>query len=520
MAGTRVFIKNLTANWVGHGANLLVMFFLSPYILHSLGVTEYGIWQLLTVLTGYMGIMDLGIRASTGRYIVFYLGKNEYDKIDETIRTGLGLYACISIFILIAGVLLGIFFPDIFDTVPEKFHKIILILFPILAVNVWISAFGSILSSLLAAHERFDLARSADLIMLSLRTVFTIAALEMNMGLLGLTLAVIISNFFALFANLFFAYKIHNKLKFWPFLFKKERIKELYNYGIGAFIIAASMRILGQTDLFLAGYLIDVKSVAIYSVGAMLILYLKTFVYQINKTFFPPLQKSISQGNFDEMKVILKKILKSNLIVGILLYIGCFSYGEVFIKLWMFDPEKFPIANVIIASQVMAILALAKLFLLFGSFSNSLLSASGFIGFAAKMTIFEALINLMLSILLVVKFNMGLHGIAVGTLISHFFIQSFFLPYYSCKKAGVSVSELLTDISIKGSITCFLFFGVCTVLQKIYIPVTWITFFIEIFIAAGIYILIVYGLILTKDERSFFKSFFLKKSRATQYNQD
>jgi O-antigen/teichoic acid export membrane protein len=520
MAGTRVFIKNLTANWVGHGANLLVMFFLSPYILHSLGVTEYGIWQLLTVLTGYMGIMDLGIRASTGRYIVFYLGKNEYDKIDETIRTGLGLYACISIFILIAGVLLGIFFPDIFDTVPEKFYKIILIIFPILAVNVWISAFGSIISSLLGAHERFDLARSADLIMLSLRTVLTIVALEMNMGLLGLTLAVILSNFFALFANLFFAYKIHNKLKFWPFLFKKERIKELYNYGIGAFIIAASMRILGQTDLFLAGYLIDIKSVSIYSVGAMLILYLKTFVYQINKTFFPPLQKSISAGKFDDMNLILRKIIKANLIVGMLLYIGCFSYGRVFIKLWMYDPAKFPMDNVITASEIMAILALAKLFLLFGSFSRSLLSASGFIGFAANMTILEAVLNLILSILLVIKFNMGVHGIALGTLISHLVIQSFFLPYYSCKKAGINMSALLSDIFIKGSITCFLFFGVCTVLQKIYIPETWITFFTQIFIAAGIYTLIVYGFILTKYERSFIKSFVFKKTRAKQYNQD
>ena len=94
MSDARIILRNLTANWVGHGANLVVMFFLSPYIVHTLGVTEYGIWQLLTVLTGYMGLLDLGVRASTGRYIILYLGQNQHEKVDETIRTGLGALYC------------------------------------------------------------------------------------------------------------------------------------------------------------------------------------------------------------------------------------------------------------------------------------------------------------------------------------------------------------------------------------------------------------------------------------------
>jgi O-antigen/teichoic acid export membrane protein len=74
MAKARIIARNLVANWVGHGANLVVMFFLSPFILHTLGITQFGIWQILMVLTGYMGILDLGVRASTGRHIVLYLG--------------------------------------------------------------------------------------------------------------------------------------------------------------------------------------------------------------------------------------------------------------------------------------------------------------------------------------------------------------------------------------------------------------------------------------------------------------
>ncbi|GAG42518.1 unnamed protein product, partial [marine sediment metagenome] len=62
MSESRIYARNLAANWTAHGANMVVLFFLSPFIVHTLGKVEYGIWGLLSVLTGYMGIFDLGIR--------------------------------------------------------------------------------------------------------------------------------------------------------------------------------------------------------------------------------------------------------------------------------------------------------------------------------------------------------------------------------------------------------------------------------------------------------------------------
>lgn len=61
MSRARIYARNLAANWIGHGASLVVMFFLSPFVIYTLGQVEYGIWSLLTVLTGYMGVLDLGV---------------------------------------------------------------------------------------------------------------------------------------------------------------------------------------------------------------------------------------------------------------------------------------------------------------------------------------------------------------------------------------------------------------------------------------------------------------------------
>ena len=378
------------------------MFFLSPFILHTLGTAQYGIWQLLTVLTGYMGILDLGVRASTGRYILLYLGKEENDKVDETIRTGLGLYTLLGGLILCVGCIVGIEFPLLFPSIPSEYHSTVAWILPLLSINLWISAVRTVLSSLLAAHERFDLARSTDLIMLAIRTVSTIVALKMGFHLIGLAAAIIICNVIGLIVNLFFAQRVHEGLRLWPLMLKRDRIRDLYKYGIGAFAIAVSVKIIGQTDLVVVGSLIDIDAVAVYSVGAMLLYYSDTFLGLISTTFFPPLQKAVARGEMGDARWLLFRQIRLALIFGILMYVGYFNFGISFIRLWMFHPETFSEESVRNAAQVMAILSCSKILLLFSFGSSSLLYATGHIGFAAKVTVAEALLNLSLSIVFII----------------------------------------------------------------------------------------------------------------------
>jgi hypothetical protein len=68
-----VYIRGLTANWIGYGANLAVMFFLTPFIIHSLGNVRYGVWCLLVSITGYAGLLEIGVMTSSARHINVYI---------------------------------------------------------------------------------------------------------------------------------------------------------------------------------------------------------------------------------------------------------------------------------------------------------------------------------------------------------------------------------------------------------------------------------------------------------------
>src|SRR4051812_10986715 len=61
-------LKNIGANWFGLITIVLVGVFLTPFILHRLGPAPFGLWVLITTLTGYYGVLDLGIRNAVLRH--------------------------------------------------------------------------------------------------------------------------------------------------------------------------------------------------------------------------------------------------------------------------------------------------------------------------------------------------------------------------------------------------------------------------------------------------------------------
>ena len=496
----RVQIRNLLANWIGHGANMVVLLLLSPFVVHTLGKVEYGIWSLLMVLTGYMGVLDLGIRASTGRYVILYVGRGDRQRVDETIRTGLGFFVVVGVVVQVAAALIGWVFPSAFADVPPAYYGTVKLLLPLLAVNVWISAFASVIGSVLPAYDRFDLRCGLDLTVLAFRTVGTIWALKAGSGLVGLSMVVVACNVLALAGNWFLSRRVHPGLRVWPLVFSRERLRELFTYGFYALIGTISMKIIGQTDLVVTGALISVAAVTVYSVGAMLIYYSSTLIEQINQTFFPPVQRAEARGEMGAVRWLFFRQVRLAMIFGLPMNVGFMVFGTAFIRLWMLKGD-FTESNVCKAGLVMAILASSKLLILFESGADALLAAVGHIRFSAIMNVANALLNLGLSVFFVVVLDWGLAGVAAGTLVARLIVGTFIVPWYACRKVGLNWRRYLADIGGRECICIAAFGAVCAAIRWAVPRPSWMVFWMQVVLALVCYVPIAWAVLVPGDDR-------------------
>jgi len=500
MSNARVYARNLAANWIGHGASMVVLFFLSPFVIHTLGNVQYGIWSLLSVLTGYMGLLDLGVRASTGRHVTLYIGKDDHKSVDETIRTSLAFFSAFGFLIMAVGVALSWIFPSAFSSVPVEYHALVRLLLPILALNMWLTAFRSVLASVLISHDRFDLSNTVDLIMLAIQTAGTVLVLNAGLGLLGLTLIVVGCNLLGMIITWMLARRIYRRLRVWPFVFSRPRMREILGYGVAAFISAIAIKIIGQTDLIIVGAVIGIEDVTIYSVGAMLVYYSSTFIDQIGSTFFPPVQRAVAKGEMESARWLFFRQVRLSLICGIPMYIGFIFFAEPFIRLWMTGPS-FPQLAVERAALVMGILAGSKLFYLLIIGSDGILASMGHIRFNAIVTIIEAGLNLGLSLLFVFVFDWDLAGIAAGTLVSRLMVRTFIQPWYACQKAKIAWRSFLINVVGTGLLGGVLFAMPCFAIRHMFQTDFWGIFWLQVALSLAVYCPIALWVLLPAEDR-------------------
>jgi O-antigen/teichoic acid export membrane protein len=515
MSSARLHARNLAANWLGHGATIAVLFFLSPYIVHTLGKVEYGLWSLLTVLTGYMGLMDLGIRASTGRFIVLYLAKEDEKAVDETIRTALGFYSALGLFVVALGAVLGWMFPALFRSVPEEYHLIAQLLLPLLALNVLLSALQGVFASVLAAHERFDLARSVDITVLVLRAVATVTALWWGYRITALAVVSLGGHAAALAGSYVLARHVYRPLRVWPMSCTKVRLRELFGYGLAAFVSRISYQIMGQTDLIIAGAAIGVSATAVYSVGAMLVFYSGRFLEHIGATLFPALQRAVAREEAGDTRWLFLRTGRLWLVFGLLAYVGMIVFAEPFIRLWMLGPQ-FDEASIRQAALVMQILAGSKLLFLFKGQSGSVLNAMGRVRLTAATVAVEAVLNLALSLLFVLGFGWGLAGIAGGTLAARLLAGTFIVPWYACAAARIPWRRYLLEVGGLGLAAGSLFALVCLGVRAMLPGGTWPLFFGQVGLATALYGALAYALLIPPADRRRLRLYFFGSSTASE----
>jgi len=499
MSGARVHARNLLANWTAHGASMVVLFFLSPFIVHTLGKTEYGIWSLLTVLTGYMGLFDIGVRSSTGRYIIFYLGQEDHKSVGETIRTGLGFFSVIGLLILAAGFVAGLLFPVFFPTSPQQYHGLVVWLLPVLALGVWCSALEAVFSSVLTGHERFDLARGVDLVVLAVRTAGTVAALKLGYGLIGMTVATVACHGIGVGGNWWLARRVYPAMKAWPFALTWARLKELLGYGLAAFVGRASAKVIGQTSLIVVGAIISVAAVTTYSVGAMLVFYTWSFLDLIGQTLFPSLQKASARGDEESERWYYLRQIRMTVMFGLPAYLGFVLFGHDFIRLWMGGPG-FDETAVVQAATVMAILSVARLLALHSFAPSSLLWARGYVWFDTLFSAVEAAANLGLGVVLVLVFDLDLYGVALGSLIAMVLVRGLVLPWRANHLLEIRWRRFL-GLAATAGVSVALFGGWCLLIGRVVPPDSWGLFVADVVAATVGYAVIAVVLLVPRSDR-------------------
>ena len=87
----RRMFGNLAANQLGFIFPVVITFFLSPFVVHTLGDDLYGLWSLIISFTGHYSILTLGVQSAATRYVAWSAGKGDKDAMSRTVSSSVAM---------------------------------------------------------------------------------------------------------------------------------------------------------------------------------------------------------------------------------------------------------------------------------------------------------------------------------------------------------------------------------------------------------------------------------------------
>ncbi|UCE36857.1 MAG: flippase [Thermoplasmata archaeon] len=419
-------IRNTIVNYAIRFWGFALTFVLFWYIVGNIGETEYGIYLFITAITGYFGILDLGIGNSLVKFVAQYHAEDDKEKLNEVINTSFFIFLFIGIasalIIFLIGTFLLEFLSGTFPALdaPDFYPKARAIIYILGAIFMFSLSLAS-LKGILAGLQRYDILAMITFIMSIVNVVVVVLVLSMGMGVVELVFYTSCVGLIGFILTAWFVQKLlpHVTIKF--SYVKRDMIKVLMDLSMSVFLLSVFIMVIYYTDRLVIGLLVDVTLLTFYQ-AAWKLYGIPTRIPEIGLyAVIPAASELEATDNLPALRRLFLRGTKYVLALSLALGVPLFFLSEGMLTIWMGDEY----GQYYIIVQILMI----SIFFDFNNYvATQILIGMNRIKKFVRYYGIVALLNLCLSVFLVQQ-GYGLTGVALGTTIPFVLLEVLFLAH-------------------------------------------------------------------------------------------
>ena len=494
MASFNTIVKNVASNYVGVMGSIVIAFFLSPYLVHTLGDTGYGVWSIIASLTAYMSLLDLGVTSAVAKYVSEHRAKNENKSANEILASAVALLLVVAIALVVVSPLIASFISRTYDF-DASYAPIVSTLIVISAIDMALYVLSGVLIGAVSGLQRYDVLNIIRIVIALLKAILFYVLLTKGYGLVGMAAAALFTNVLAAIVMYVFLRRKHKEMSF---SFQHANLgtsKKIVAFSKFTFITMVAGQIIYYSDAFVIGFFMSAAFITYYSIPWSLSEYTSVLLNSVSNTFMPVFSELHSSGSKETLYDTYISSTRLMLVLTNLICVGILTVGGDFIGLWM--GEKYQE----ICTPILIILFAILIFKGPQTVSLALLQGMAQHSRYALYNLIFSFVNLALNILLVQRY--GLLGIAAGTAITQIFFSAVLSPWMTNRLFDKSIVQYYLKTYIQSIPAALVLFGVLYALSSRWSPDGYLILFGEAIIASIAYLAATWFLFLNKNEKSF-----------------
>jgi O-antigen/teichoic acid export membrane protein len=420
--------RSVLSNWGAFVFAAVIQFALSPFVVHHLGDTRYGVWGLLTSMVGYLGLLDLGVRAAVTRYVARFHAAGEHQDASRLYSSALVVFSAAGLLAMVVSCAMALFMGRLFN-VPPDFVDEARIIAVLGGINVALSLVGGVYGGILVGLERFDYNNMLEIGLGALRAVAIVVVLSSGLGLIALALVQLAATVIRGAASVRLSHRLYPELQLSPLPLDYQCMRLIFSFGLSASFLHVTAALMLYSDSIVIATFLPVGMVTYFSIAGNLTDYARSVVSGITQTITPRISALEVGNNPGAVQASLLTAARLSTLAVLPIVVTFMLRGPSFIGLWM-GPQYAHLSG-----QVLIVLSVNLWFISgYQVISAALFGVNKHAGFIPVM-VGEAIVNIALSIVLVRAY--GVIGTALGTMVARLTVSTIIGPWYAQRTLGI-----------------------------------------------------------------------------------
>lgn len=409
----------------------IIGFIYVPLLLHYIGKSEYGLYQLIGSFIAYFSIMDFGLTAAVVRFYAKYKAINDKAGMENILAIAARGYGIIALILFIAGVICYIKLDVIFSaSMTAGELETAKTLFLLLLFNIVITLTTMMFRAVINANEKFLFLKGTETLQMVLQPVLVVLILQQYPSAVAVAAVQTILNICLIIARCYYCFiKLKIKIKF--HYLDKQLLNDIKKLALSVFVVVLIDQVFFKMNQIILGIVSGTVAVAVYSISSLIYMNYMALSTAISGVYLPHVTEIVAKNEpVKKLSDLFIQIGRYQYYLLALVASGFIIFGRDFINIWAgkdFEDAYWITLLIIIPFTIDLI----------QNIGLSIMQAQNRYDFRAKVYFAMGLFNLCLAIPLAKQY--GGMGCAFATGLSMFLGNGLIMNWYYLKVTKLDI---------------------------------------------------------------------------------
>lgn len=314
---------------------MAISLYTSRVILAALGVDDFGIFNLIGGFITLFSFISSALVAAMQRYFNVCLGKGDREGYQRVYSMGINIFALFSVFLLIVGETVGLWFVKTQLNIPAGRETAALWVYQISLITLIVTLFRTPDNASIIAHEKMEFYAYISIFeaLLKLAIVFLLGRIAVD----KLILYVLLYLGSAILINIIYVVYSHSKIPEcrYTLMWDKSLFKSLVSFSGWNMLSGGSRVLKSQGDAYFLNHYYSVAVNAAFGVASQVYNAVNLFLTNFQTAFKPQLVQTYAAGEMDAHYKLINRSAKLSYYLLLLIVIPVIFNLDALLGLWL-----------------------------------------------------------------------------------------------------------------------------------------------------------------------------------------